>query len=51
MYHMPATGQSGFDCYLGETGNQHYLSTTRFDPTITEYEAELYNWGIKESFA
>ncbi|MFC5402837.1 SGNH/GDSL hydrolase family protein [Cohnella soli] len=51
MYHMPATGQSGIDCYLGDPGNQHYLSTTRFDPACTEYEAEMYNWGEKREFA
>jgi len=50
MYHMPATGQSGFYCYLGEPGDQHYLSTARFDPASTEYEAELYNWGEKREF-
>jgi len=47
MYHMPATGQCGFDCYLGEHRNQHYLSTTRFDHTQSAYEAQLFDWGEK----
>ncbi|WP_260405239.1 SGNH/GDSL hydrolase family protein [Paenibacillus sp. 598K] len=47
MYHMPATGQCGFDCYLGEPGDLHYLSTTRFDHTMTEYEASFYDWKEK----
>lgn len=47
MYHMPATGQCGFDCYLGEPGEQRYLSTTRFDPTQTEYEFSFYDWKAK----
>lgn len=48
MYHMPATGQCGFDCYLGEIGSQRFLSTARFDPTKTEYETEFYNWNAKK---
>ncbi|UQZ83705.1 hypothetical protein SK3146_02912 [Paenibacillus konkukensis] len=47
MYHMPATGQCGFDCYVGEHGNQRYLSTTRFDHTQPEYEAPLFDWNEK----
>lgn len=47
MYHMPATGQCGFDCYLGEPGEQRYLSTTRFDPAQTEYEFSFYDWKTK----
>lgn len=47
MYHMPATGQCGFDCYLGEHGNQRYLSTTRFDYSLPEYEAQLFDWKEK----
>lgn len=50
MYHMPATGQCGFDCYLGEPGNQYFVSTTRFDHTKTEYEASLYDWKQKREF-
>ncbi|MEO6906387.1 MAG: SGNH/GDSL hydrolase family protein [Abditibacteriaceae bacterium] len=43
MDHMTATGQSGFDCYIGAPGLQCYLSTTRFDHTKSEYEAVLFD--------
>jgi lysophospholipase L1-like esterase len=35
MYHMPATGQSGFDCYLGTP--PRYYRTTAFAPADVEY--------------
>lgn len=50
MYHMPATGQCGFDCYLGEPGNQSFFGTTSFDYTKSEYEASLYKWTSKREF-
>ncbi len=43
MYHMPATGQSGFDLYVHDGGVQRYLKTTRFDHDTIQYQAELYN--------
>ena len=43
MYHMPATGQCGFDCYIGAPGQQRYFSTTRYDQKETEYEAVLFD--------
>ena len=43
MYHMPATGQSGFDLYLGRAGKQRYLSTTKFATTAKAFEATLFN--------
>jgi hypothetical protein len=42
MYHMPATGQCGFDCYIGAPGQQRYFSTTRYDHNLTEYEAVMF---------
>lgn len=51
MYHMPATGQCGFDCYFGEPGDQHFLSTARFDHTQSEYEAQFYDWKEQREFA
>lgn len=42
MYHMPATGQCGFDCYIGEPGRKKYVSTTKFPHSATEYEAVLF---------
>ncbi len=43
MYHMPATGQSGFDLYVGQPGKQLYLSTTRFSASAKDYETTLFN--------
>jgi hypothetical protein len=45
MYHMPATGQCGFDCYIGEPGEQKYISTTRYDPNQIEFSAPLFEWS------
>lgn len=42
MYHMPATGQSGFDLYLGQAGEQRYSGTTRFGSGATDYEVTLF---------
>jgi hypothetical protein len=43
MYHMPATGQSGFDLYLQDEGVQKYLKTTRFSEDSIRYQVELFN--------
>lgn len=51
MYHMPATGQCGFDCYAGEPGQrQQYLSTARFNGRNKEYTTQLYSWNSKRRF-
>ncbi len=42
MYHMPATGQSGFDLYIGQPGKQLYLSTTRFAASAKDFETTLF---------
>ncbi|TNJ66610.1 hypothetical protein FE784_08560 [Paenibacillus hemerocallicola] len=47
MYHMPATGQCGFDVYLGEPGDQQYYGTTRFNHAKSSYEVELYGFPEK----
>lgn len=44
MYHMPATGQCGFDSYVGTQEEVRYCKTTRFDHTQTSYVAELFNF-------
>lgn len=41
MYHMPATGQSGFDLYVKENGFQRYLKTTRFPHDTLQYQQEF----------
>lgn len=42
MNHMPATGQCGFDCYIGSRGEQKYTNTTKFDHAQQEYEFALF---------
>ena len=42
MYHMPATGQSGFDLYVGQAGKQLYAGTTRFAASAKDYETTLF---------
>jgi len=48
MYHMPATGQSGFDLYTKEKGIQRYLKTTRFPHDTIRYQVELFNVNEKQ---
>lgn len=43
MYHMPATGQSGFDLYVQNEGIQRYLKTTRFPHDTIRYQVEIFN--------
>jgi hypothetical protein len=43
MYHMPATGQSGFDLYIFDGEEHKYWKTTRFPHDSIRYKAELYN--------
>jgi len=47
MYHMPPTGQSGFDCYIGPVGKSLYISTTRFEQLARQYECELFSFPEK----
>ena len=46
MDHMPATGQCGFDCYVGPPRAQRYCGTTRFDRAATEYESCVMNLPV-----
>ncbi|WP_080833420.1 SGNH/GDSL hydrolase family protein [Cohnella massiliensis] len=48
MYHMPATGQNGFDCYEELEGNLRYRATATFSAAATEYEALLFENGATE---
>jgi len=43
MYHMPATGQSGFDLYVRDGEVQRYVRTTRFPHDTIRYKAKLYD--------
>lgn len=48
MYHMPATGQSGFDLYVKEGEVQRYVRTTRFPADTIRYQVELLNSDQKQ---
>ena len=45
MYHMPATGQCGFDLYTGPPGNQRYHSTARCGHALEDYQVQLLAHG------
>lgn len=49
MYHMPATGQSGFDLYVQDGNKQRYIRTTRFQHDTIRYQVELLNAADKYS--
>ncbi|WP_248137918.1 SGNH/GDSL hydrolase family protein [Bacillus infantis] len=42
MSNMPATGQCGFDCYIGPAGHKHFVNITRYEPTLQEYELAFF---------
>jgi hypothetical protein len=43
MIHMPATGQCGFDLYIGPPFQQRYHSTTMYDSTQATCELTLFD--------
>ena len=43
MNHMPQTGSSGFDLYVGGPGNWRLIQTSRYELHATEFTAELFN--------
>jgi lysophospholipase L1-like esterase len=50
MYHMPSTGQCGFDCYIGSFGEQAFAGTTRMKLTDTSVVYPLYELkGVSRS--
>jgi hypothetical protein len=42
MYHMPPTGQLGFDCYVGECKKMQYAAIAKFDTKTKEYTVPLF---------
>ncbi len=48
MPHMPATGHSGFDCYIGRPGKETYISTAIPVVGSQEYERKLFQFEKKE---
>jgi len=43
MCHMPATGQFGFDLYIGKPGKQKYYSTAAFKVRSKKYQSTLFS--------
>lgn len=48
MNHMPATGQCGFDLYIGTPFAQRFHSVTTYDHTQTMYELLLFEHSDRE---
>jgi hypothetical protein len=48
MDHMPATGEAGFDAYIGEVGAMLVAGTARFNRALDAYQATLCNLPTKE---
>lgn len=48
MYHMPETGQCGFDCYIEKNGQLWYHSSAQFDPGKPQYESVLFEQGERQ---
>ena len=46
MYHMPATGQSGFDLYVDTDNEPRYVKTVRFAARDSTYQAELLDSDV-----
>ncbi len=42
MYHMPQTGEAGFDLYCGAPGLQSFVGVAQFQSGVLEYEAQLF---------
>lgn len=42
MGHMPATGQCGFDCYIGEPNKQRFAGVSHYDHILQHYEVTLF---------
>ncbi len=43
MDHMPATGEAGFDVYIGDVGAMDYAGTSRFNRALDAYQTTLCN--------
>ena len=48
MDHMPQTGISGFDLYVGEPGEETFFAVTRFAVGVTEFTSELFSSDIRK---
>lgn len=43
MNHMPATGQCGFDLYIGSPSEMRFHNVTKYDHSLAEYEVLLFD--------
>ena len=48
LNHMPATGQCGFDLYVGTSSAVRYHKTTKYDHSQTSYQVELFSEPDRE---
>lgn len=48
MSHMTAVGQCGFDCYVGDFGEQQYVASTIYNHFADHYELQLFDQGRKK---
>lgn len=48
MYHMAPTGQCGFDCYIGEPGEEMFAATATLRPEEPAYTARLTSFKERE---
>jgi len=44
MCHMPATGQCGFDCYIGDPEQLYYCSTTKYNNMEASYDCTFFEF-------
>jgi len=49
MPHMPATGHSGFDCYIGGVRKEIYISTAIPDVKSREYKKKFFQFDEKKT--
>jgi lysophospholipase L1-like esterase len=48
MDHMPQTGMSGFDLYIGEPGDERFYAVSRFASGSTEFTCELFSSTVRK---
>ena len=49
MDHMPQTGMSGFDLYVGELGEERFYSVSRFSSGSTAFTCELFSSTVRKA--
>ena len=48
MDHMTATGEAGFDAYIGDVGSMFYVGTARFNRALDSYQSTLCTFPTAE---